>query len=1031
MYSNSRKAVIAILLGLVTLLFAGNGLSVNTGAIRIDLPWANLFTILVAMAYGPEYGLLAGLSGGALYPFFLWGNNGYTNVLVLVLYLSIYTSLGLLSREDVKLRYTTVVLKLFSILLPNLAVLTIAYLYFYNPILSINPPFWTNDFISYLEPHILQSFVIKDSINFILLALAAEVLLKIPLLRQLLGLRVHPEMKFNNRIFLVSVFDALILCGVFVALDLALLRGPNYMHKQYFYLVFGTIFWSSFIVARVVIGFAERRLEVEHELRKNEMRFQLIAASADNWIWEVDQSGLFMYSNQVSATIIGYQPEELIGKKYFFDLFEPARKEYLTREAFMIMAETAPFKKFEHTVVTKDGKVLVLEKSGDPIFNSVNELIGYRGFDRDVTERKYQDDKLRASEEKFRKAFEISPDSISINRLYDGKYISVNQSFTRITGYAPEEVLGKTSSEANLWVNQEHQQRFLHSLVDPGYCDNLETKFRCKDGTIKYCLLSSSIIVLNGEKHVITMSRDITARKRSEEERAIFARAVAQSPLSIILTDLSANIEYANPKVTEVTGYEIYELIGENTRIFSSGELPKETYKNLWDTITSGNEWHGELRNKKKNGELFWEYVSISPIKEPGGNFSHYLAIKEDISERKKLEQGLIDAKSRAEAANKLKDAFIANISHEIRTPLNGILGVTSIISAMFQDKVQTDEKLFFTSIETSSKRLMNTVDMILNFSRLQVGEYPTNKALVPVGSLLQNLITEYKPIASKKSVAIHLEMLTDEDIIMADETAAMTIFANVLDNAVKFSHEGTILINVTKSVEEGLCVAIRDEGVGISSEYMQHLFEPYTQEDTGFGRSYEGVGLGLSIVRALLDLNNGRIRVESKKHEGSLFTICFPESFGRRSMLNGHLQPNAIPDPGKKNTGGRKGLPRLLLVEDDETNQIFISSILRKSYEVTLAPNGEDGLHLFNTEEFDAVLMDISLSESLNGLEVIRQIRAGQRNPAVPILVVTGHAFPDDRAHAFEAGCNDFISKPFLEADLRSKIANLIAGKS
>jgi signal transduction histidine kinase len=300
-------------------------------------------------------------------------------------------------------------------------------------------------------------------------------------------------------------------------------------------------------------------------------------------------------------------------------------------------------------------------------------------------------------------------------------------------------------------------------------------------------------------------------------------------------------------------------------------------YKALWDTVTSGKTWRGELLNKKKNGELYWEDALISPIKDKEGNTIYYLAEKQDITEKRKMTEELIAAKEQAERSDKLKSEFLAQMSHEIRTPMNVTVNFANLIKEVFYDKIDNQTAKYFEGIELASKRLIRTVDLILNISELQVGAYsPTFENVDLMKDIFNNLTVEFEAFANQKKLKLIVRSSVSKPNIYCDIYSVNQIFTNLIDNAIKYTHKGKVEITIENIEDRHVKVIVSDTGIGISEEFMRKMFEPFMQEEMGYSRKYEGNGLGLALVKKYCDLNKAVINVESEKDKGSKFTITF-----------------------------------------------------------------------------------------------------------------------------------------------------------
>jgi len=370
---------------------------------------------------------------------------------------------------------------------------------------------------------------------------------------------------------------------------------------------------------------------------------------------------------------------------------------------------------------------------------------------------------------------------------------------------------------------------------------------------------------------------EIKISKRAKNEVIKLSRAVEQSPLSIIITDTNGVIEYVNPKLIANTGYKQEELVGKNPRIFSSGEKQKNEYKELWDTISGGKEWQGEFHNKNKSGELFWEFASISPILDEGGNVTHFIAIKEDITERKHAQNELLKAKLKAEESDNLKSEFLAQMSHEIRTPLNIMIGNVEYLNDVFSDKNDSEIQLCFNGINNASKRIIRTIDLILDMSKLNtVGYKPKFQRINLDANIFSKLLPEFRMTAEEKGLEIIYNCTTLNTEVSADEYSVYQIFSNLIDNAVKYTQKGKIEIRIFEKESNSVIVEVKDTGIGISDSFKNSIFSNFLQEEQGYRRRFDGNGLGLALVKKYCDINNAKINFESEKDVGTIFIVEF-----------------------------------------------------------------------------------------------------------------------------------------------------------
>ena len=360
--------------------------------------------------------------------------------------------------------------------------------------------------------------------------------------------------------------------------------------------------------------------------------------------------------------------------------------------------------------------------------------------------------------------------------------------------------------------------------------------------------------------------------RHSEEENRKLLRATEQSPVSILMTDLAGNITYVNQAVLDLTGYSREELIGKNPNIFSSGETPKKDYESLWSNLISGREWRGEFSNKKKTGEIYWESALVSLICDENGLPVQYLAHKEDITEKKRVANELIEAKERAEKSDGLKTAFMSNISHEIRTPLHGILGFTEII---LNTELKQDEKdTYLKMLSDASERLLGTITNYMDISLLASGNIKAKREPVRIKLILDKAYKKFLPGCTEKGLDLIVEEAEEMNHeFYGDQELLEKVVFHLVDNAVKFTDIGSISLR-TRYASDSVTIFIKDTGPGIDEESRKGIFNEFMQTEANLSRGHEGSGLGIPIAKGFIELMGGRFRMESEVGKGSVFSF-------------------------------------------------------------------------------------------------------------------------------------------------------------
>lgn len=585
----------------------------------------------------------------------------------------------------------------------------------------------------------------------------------------------------------------------------------------------------------------------------------------------LDLNGNFIECNQAFLEHLGYSLDEL--QKMNVVDWDVA----FSREELLSIIDELRFKSrtFETRHRRKDGEIRDVEISANGC--EINEKSYIFCSCRDITERKKSEEILRESEERFKNIFLDSPVITLIIHPETGKIIDVNPAAVSFYGYSREEFINKIYSYDLNVSSKQDEFRDLW-LAKSKKRNQYLLQHKLKGGSIRFVEISSGPITIRGKKLIISIVNDVTQKKLVEENLRTFSMVVEQSPVSVVITDTNGIIQYVNSFFTKITGYEAKEAIGKKTNIVKSGFMSQSFYEELWSTITAGKNWIGEILNKKKNGDLHWEKAIIAPLTDAKGQIVNFVGIKEEITDRKKMIEELRLAKDEAEKSDKLKSEFLAQISHEIRTPINVIVNFINLLKLEFAGyNLSDDVKTAYQSIDSATKRIIRTVDLILNMSELQVGAYIPQMRYIDIEQdILKNLYIDFLHAAELKNIKLSIERFTDNLNVFVDEYSVTQIFSNLLDNAIKYTNEGSVKIVIERDNDDRLIISVVDTGIGISEEFIPNLFRPFSQEEQGYTRRFEGNGLGLALVKKYCDLNNAEIKVISEKGKGSTFSVIF-----------------------------------------------------------------------------------------------------------------------------------------------------------
>ncbi|UCH98336.1 MAG: response regulator [Candidatus Aminicenantes bacterium] len=651
---------------------------------------------------------------------------------------------------------------------------------------------------------------------------------------------------------------------------------------------------------------------------------------------------------------------------------------------------------------------------------------------------------IEANEKKLRTITSSIQDAI-VMLDHHGNVLFWNPAAERMFEYTADELQGEDFFKQIIPTND--YKKFTKTIGEPGkagqkgshgygYGTIIEIECKRKNNEIFPAELMLWEVEIQEEPNLIALLRDITQKKAEETEKRILLRAVEQSSVGIEISDTNGIIEYVNPKFTKITGYERDEVVGKKTDILKSNFTPDKDYKDLWETITAGKDWHGEFYNRKKNGDLYWDSTLISPIKDADGNITHFVAIKEDITERKNMEIELLSAKESAEAASRSKGEFLANMSHEIRTPLNAIIGMTELVLGTDLNEEQQE---YLDIVQQASRALLNLLKDILDLSKVEAGKL----ILEPTPFSLRKILGDTTKTLAVQAHDKELELVyyIDSEVpdqLIGDSERLRQIIANLIENSIKFTERGEIVLKI-EILEEGLeddkillHFMVSDTGIGISQDQLETIFEKFSQADSSTTRKYGGTGLGLAISAKLVELMGGIIWAESPAtfHH---FSKCGPGSTFHVTVL---FDVDKEQEDIKKQVEIRelKGLS-VLIVDDNETNRRFLQEVLAKyGLKPEIAGSGPEALEILeakplNPPYFRLVILDFRMPE-MDGGTVLKKIRE-ELKLDIPVILLTSGIKAEDLPEFKAQDASAHLLKPINSQELLETILEVMGYKT
>ena len=755
----------------------------------------------------------------------------------------------------------------------------------------------------------------------------------------------------------------------------------------------------------------ERKLSDER-LRASEEKFRtlFINHSAIKLIFDPDNGDIFD-ANIAASEYYGWSIEEM--KRMKISQINIRSLGEIRKDVESVLNREKSYFEFKHRkangeirdVSTNSGKVTINGK--EYIHSIINDITDRKGVELALQEK-----------------IVLMENSQELARL--GSYRIEIPSNTIYLSTEMARLLG-AGNEAISFPLEDYRKQFYHPedlergsrLANIAYKSGttfyIDTRVIRRDGQVIW-LRARSKTLPNGNT-ILGIVQDITESKMAEQTlkaseekyRYIFDNAIE----GIYRTTIDGKGLMANPAVANMLGYDstdeyLKEMNDAASKVWYNADQ-RAIYISLLEkhNILKGY----ECQLKRKNGSPIWVSLNAKMIQDENGNNIYSEGFIEEINERKKTEFELIAAKEKAEESNNLKTAFLNNISHEIRTPFNGILGFLSL----FQNDNLTKEEHteYIQIINESSARLMNTINEIVEISQIQTGQVRIVKSMIHINKFCNELNAHFYLEAKNKglSCSLHNNLPDKTESITTDKVKLFAILSNLISNAIKFTKEGTITVELHQRANS-IVFSVLDTGIGIPKDKQLMIFERFNQAEFSNTRNYEGPGLGLTIAKAYVELLGGKIWVDSEPGQGSVFYFTIPHNAPKDEItVNENLTKADCTVPLDRKL-------KILIAEDDYSSEKLVTTFLNKLggefFNVTTGIKAIEALH--NHPDIDLILMDIHMPE-MDGYEATRKIRVFNKD--IIIIAQTAFGLSGDREKAIEAGCNDYISKPIKKDEL------------
>ncbi|MEW6678330.1 MAG: bacteriohemerythrin [Pseudomonadota bacterium] len=781
-------------------------------------------------------------------------------------------------------------------------------------------------------------------------------------------------------------------------------------------------------------------LEAQRAADRERTILRTLIDSLPSLIWLKDAEGRYITCNPRFEGFFCAREHDIVGKTDY-DFVNRVQADSFRANDRLAMEKNGPSINEEEVLFASDGHRELLETTKVPMRDSQGQLIGVLGIGHDITQRKRAEADLLQQQHLYKSVFEQA--AVGIARVApDGRWLEVNQRMCDIVGYDRAAMLDTDFQHIthpdDLNTDLEYVQQMLANQRDHY---QMEKRYIHRDGHVVWIRLTVALVRKDsgGPDYFISVVQDITDRIQLEtalrSALGRFQAVIEASPIPMALNDDALNVTYLNAAFIKTFGYGLDDIptIADWWRKAYPDPAYRQHVESDWLMRIENMRRKQiafepmEVRITTKSGSIRTALITATTL--PEGLDAVHLVTLLDITERKDAEmqlaqyranlenqveartQELKEAKEQAETASLAKSAFLANMSHEIRTPLNAITGMAHL---MQRSGVSPDQAERLEKINIASQHLLEIINAVLDLSKIEAGQFTLDEADLSVDGIISNIHAMIQPQADRKNLQLRLEVDSMPMHFKGDATRIQQALLNYAANAIKFTEQGAITLRArlleTTETDALVRFEVQDTGIGIAPDVLPRLFTAFEQADNSITRRYGGTGLGLAITRKISQIMGGDAGVDSVQGEGSTFwfTCRLKATRVALTQIDDRGQDDAEVILARDHAG-----TRVLLVEDEPVNRevarMFLEDIGLKIDE---AENGAEALRMARDKDYDLVLMDMQMPV-MDGLEATRHLRQIDRYQAVPILAMTANAFAEDRVRCFEAGMDDFLTKP------------------